>query len=88
MIRYTRYLFPNHTTLQSCTITNLNENFDHYPVQLQLTPNSIIIKTTSTFNTDPIFTYPIPHTNLQNLQTTFLDKQNLAISSLTRILQQ
>ena len=88
MIRYTRNLFLNHTTLQSYMIANLNQNSDYYPVQLQLASNSIIVKTTLTPNTNLVITYPVPHTNLQNLQTTFLDNQNLAISNLTRILQQ
>ena len=39
--------YSNHhnlNQLQSHTITNLNQNSDHYLVQLQLQPNSIIIK--------------------------------------------
>ena len=79
---------PNHATLQSRTITNLNQNSDHYPVQLQLAPNTIIIKTKPTPNTNPRITYPISPTNLQNLITIFLDKQNLEILNLTNVLQQ
>ena len=79
---------PHHNNLQSHTITNLNQNSDHYPVQLQLTPNSVIIKTKPTPNPLPRITYPIPKANLQNLHTTFLDKQNLAIDTLTNILKQ
>jgi exonuclease III len=51
---------PTHNTLQSCTITNLNQNSDHYPVQLILAPNSVIIKTTPTPSSSPRITYPIP----------------------------
>ena len=79
---------PNHNTLHSHTITNLNQNSDHYPVQLQLTPNSVIIKIKPTHNSHPRITYPIPETNLQHLHTTFLDKQNLAIANLTNTLKQ
>lgn len=35
---------PNTTNLQSHTLTNLNQNSDHYPVQLQLALNTIVIK--------------------------------------------
>ena len=55
---------------------------------LQLAPNTIFIKETTTVTNTPRITYPIPPNNLQNLQTTFLDKQNLAIENLTQILQQ
>ena len=78
----------NHNTLQSHTITNLNQNSDHYPVQLILAPNSAIIKTTPTPNPTPRITYPISETNLQTLHTTFLDQQNLAITNLTNTLKQ
>jgi hypothetical protein len=79
---------PNHNTLQSHTITNLNQNSDHYPVQLTLAPNSVIIKTTPTSSPSPRLTYPISEKNLQTLHTTFLDKQNLAIANLTNTLNQ
>ena len=81
---------PNHNTLQSHTITNLNQNSDHYPVQLQLTPNSVIIRTTPTPtpNPNPRINYPISETNIQTLHTTFLDNQNLAITNLTNTLKQ
>ena len=55
---------------------------------LQLAPNTVIIKEVTTPTTTPRITYPIPPQNLQNLQTTFLDKQNLAIENLTQILLQ
>ena len=45
---------PNHASLQSHTLTNLNQNSDHYPVHLQLAPNTIIIKTKTTPNTRPL----------------------------------
>ena len=79
---------PNTTNLQSHTLTNLNKNSDHYPVILQLAPNTVVIKETTTPTNTPRITYPIPPNNLQNLQTTFIDKQNLAIENLTQILQQ
>ena len=50
---------PNQNTLQSHTITNFNQNSDHYPVQLILAPNSVIIKTTPTPSLSPRITYPI-----------------------------
>jgi hypothetical protein len=79
---------PNHNTLQSHTITNLNQNSDHYPVQLHLTPNSVIIRPTPIPNTNPRINYPISETNIQTLHTTFLDNQNLAITNLTNTLKQ
>ena len=79
---------PNAANLQSQTLTNLNQNSDHYPVMLQLDPNTVVIKETTTPTNTPRITYPIPPNNLQNLQTIFLDKQNLAIENLTQILQQ
>ena len=79
---------PNTTNLQSHTLTNLNQNSDHSPVLLQLAPNTVVIKEITTPITTPRITYPIPPNNLQNLQTTFLDKQNLPIENLTQILQQ
>ena len=44
---------PNHHTLLSHTLINLDQNSDHYPVQLQLAPNSVIIKTKLTPNSNP-----------------------------------
>ena len=79
---------PNTPNLQSHTLTNLNQNSDHYPVLLQLTPNTVVIKDTTTPTNTPRITYPIPLNSLQNLQITFLDKQNFAIENLTQILQQ
>jgi exonuclease III len=79
---------PKASNLQSHTITTLNQNYDHYPVQLQLAPNTIIIKETITPTNIPRITYPISPNNLQNLQTTFMEKQNLEIANLTQILQQ
>ena len=79
---------PNINHLESHTITNLNQNSDHYPVQLQLPPNSIVIKETQPPPNNPRITYPIPPTNLQNLHATFLDKQNLTIMNLTQTLHQ
>lgn len=79
---------PNTANLLSNTITNLNQNSDHYPVQLQLNPNSIVIKDHTTPTNSPRITYPISPKNLQTLQTTFLEKQKLAIKNLTRTLQQ
>ena len=78
---------PNITNLHSHTLTNLNQNSDHYPVQLQLAPNTIVIKEITTPTSTPRITYPIPLNNLQNLQTTFIGKQNIAIENLTQILQ-
>ena len=83
------YTNTSHTpNLISHTITNLNQNSDHYPVQLQLNPNSIIIKDHNIPTNQPRITYPIPPKSLQTLQITFLEKQNLAIENLTKILQQ
>ena len=65
---------PNAPNLQSHTITNLNQNSDHYPVQLQLHPNSIVFKEPTIAIPQPRITYPIPSKNLQTLQTTFLEK--------------
>ena len=81
-------IIPNTANLLSSTITNLNQNSDHYPVQLQLNPNSIVIKDHTTPTNLPRITYTIPSKSLQNLQTTFLEKQNLAIANLTKTLQQ
>ena len=80
--------YSNNNTLQSHTITRLNQNSNHYPVQLQLPTNSIVLKEIKTSPTNPRIIYPIPLTNLQNLQTTFLEEQNLMISNLTKTLQQ
>ena len=79
---------PNTANLLCSTITNLNQNSDHYPVQLQLNPNSIVIKDHTTPTNSPRITYPIPSKSLQTLQTTFLEKQNLALTNLTNTLQQ
>jgi hypothetical protein len=56
-----------------------------------LAPNTIIIKTKPRItypNTNPRITYPISPVNIQNLLTTFLDKQNLEILKFTDTLQQ
>ena len=79
---------PNHNTLQCHTLSNLDQNSDHYPVQLQLAPNSVIIKTTIPHNPNPRLTYPIPENILQSLYTTFLDEQNLTITNLANTLKQ
>ena len=79
---------PNHHTLISHTLTNLDQNSDHYPVQQQLATNSVIIKTTPTSNSNPRIIYPISENSLQTLHTSFLEKQNLTITNLTNILKQ
>ena len=79
---------PTHNTWQCHTLTNLNQNSDHYPVQLQLAPNNIVLKDTTTQPITPRITYPIPLTTIQKLQTTFLETQNLAIDNLTTTLLQ
>lgn len=76
---------PNAPNIQSHTLTNLNQNSDHYPVQLQLAPNTVVIKETIIPTNILWITYLI---SLNNIQTTFLDKQNLAIEDLIQILQQ
>ena len=78
---------PLTSNLQSHTLTNLNQNSDHYPIQLKLAPNTTILKVAITPTNNPRLIYPIPPNNLQNLQTIFLDKQNLAIENLTRLFQ-
>ena len=52
--------YSNKNTLQSYTITNFNQNSDHYPVQLQLPTNSIVLKEIKTTPTNPRIIYPIP----------------------------
>ena len=79
---------PNITNLHSHTLTNLNQISDHYPVQLQLAPNTIVLKKTTTPINTLRITYSIPLNNFQNLQTYFKGKQNIAIENLTQILQQ
>ena len=62
---------PNTTSLLSSTITNLNQNSDHYPVQPQLNPNSIVIKAHTTPTNLPRITYPIPSKSLQTYKPHF-----------------
>ena len=80
--------FPHTPSLICHTITNFNQNSDHYPVQFQLNPNSIVIKDHTALTNLPRITYPIPTKILQILHTTFLEKQNLAIENITRTFQQ
>ena len=78
---------PNHNHLTCYTLDNLNQNSDHYPVQLNLHPNSIVIKEPHPHTSNPRITYPIHPANFQKLQTTFMETQSLAIATLTTTLQ-
>jgi exonuclease III len=65
--------FPNHNHLTCYTLDNLNQNSDHYPIQLNLHPNSIVIKEPHPHTNNPRITYPIHPANLQKLQTIFME---------------
>ena len=78
---------PNHNHLQCHTITNLNQNSDHYLVQLLLPQYRIVIKESNLHTNNPWITYPIHPANLRKLKITFQETQSLAITTLTTTLQ-
>lgn len=79
---------PNHNNLQCHMWTNHNQNSNHYPIQLQLAPTSIITKGTQPPTNNPYIIYPTLPTNLQKLQTPFLNEQSLSKANLTKTSQQ
>jgi hypothetical protein len=80
---------PNLPTLTSKTILNLKQNSDHYPICLDILPNSIISKKpapTSNNNTPKILN-PIPPENINMCCIKFLEKHNTQIQQIINILK-
>ena len=73
----------------STTIVNLKQNFDHYPICLDIPPNNIISKipTPAPNNNTTKILNPIPPVNINQFCIKFSEKNTMKIQQLTSILQ-
>jgi exonuclease III len=85
----TQQTSSNITTFTSKTLLNLKQNFDHYPICLEIPPNNIISKKhpPTLNNNNPKILNPIPPENINKFCFRFSETNTNQIQHLTNILQ-